>query len=118
MKRARLELEALVMMKARIFLSGTLLAGSIALLTGLTNEASAQFYPRPHIFGGFYSGEVFIPPVPRRPVGMGARAIMEETGGARLQAARRRFPSPGCLRDRCPRSPQPACSPCGRCVRR
>lgn len=71
-------MRALVKMKARIFHAGILLAGGISLLAGMTVTASAQFYPRPHVFGGFYSGEFVIPPAPRRPVGLGARAIMED----------------------------------------
>ena len=66
------------MMKARIFRTNALLAGGIALMAGIASEASAQFYPRPHVYGGFYSGEIYLPPVPRRPVGLGASAIMEE----------------------------------------
>jgi hypothetical protein len=79
-----LELEALSMMKALVmkktgkFRAGVILAGGIALLAGMAGEASAQFYPRPHVFGGYYGGEVMLPPIPRRPIGLGASAIMEE----------------------------------------
>lgn len=68
------------MKNVRILTIGALLAGSTAFMA---NEASAQFFPRPHVYGGFYSGPVFLPPaylppVPRRPVGLGASEIFED----------------------------------------
>lgn len=67
------------MKKVRIFAVGATLAGGIALSVGMANEASAQFFPRPHLFGGYYSGPVYLPPpVPRRPVGLGASEIFED----------------------------------------
>lgn len=68
------------MMKARISKAGLVLAGGVALMAGMmAGEAAAQFYPYPPVYGGFYGGPVYPPPpVPRRPVGLGASDIFEE----------------------------------------
>lgn len=70
------------MMKARISTAGAVLAGGIALIAGTLGSATgalAQYYPRPHVYGGFFGGPVYLaPPVPRRPVGLGASDIFEE----------------------------------------
>jgi len=70
------------MMKARISTAGAALAGGIALMAGAlggTTDALAQYYPRPHVYGGFFGGPAYLtPPVPRRPVGLGAADILEE----------------------------------------
>lgn len=70
------------MMKARISTAGAVLAGGIALMAGSLGSATgalAQYYPHPHVYGGFYGGPAYpAPPVPRRPVGLGASDIFEE----------------------------------------
>lgn len=70
------------MMKVRISAAGAALAGGIALMAGTLGSATgalAQYYPQPHVYGGFFGGPVYLaPPVPRRPVGLGASDIFEE----------------------------------------
>jgi len=70
------------MMKAKISTAGAALAGGIALMAGALGSATgalAQYYPHPHVYGGFFGGPVYLaPPMPRRPVGLGAADIFEE----------------------------------------
>lgn len=70
------------MMKARISTAGAALAGGIALMAGALGSvtgALAQYYPHPHVYGGFFGGPAYLaPPMPRRPVGLGASDIFEE----------------------------------------
>ena len=60
------------MMKARISTAGAALAGGIALMAGALGSATgalAQYYPHPHVYGGFYGGPAYLaPPVPRHHV--------------------------------------------------
>lgn len=54
------------------------LAGLLAAMTGFAaTEASAQYYPRPFFYGGYYSGPIVVP-VPRRPVGTSVGDIFED----------------------------------------
>ncbi|MFY8114698.1 MAG: hypothetical protein ACOVOC_10800 [Rhabdaerophilum sp.] len=54
------------------------LAGLLAAMAGFaTTEASAQFYPRPFFYGGYYSGPIVVP-VPRHPVGVSVGDIFED----------------------------------------
>lgn len=58
----------------------TRIAGLLALLAGFgASEAAAQFYPRPFVYGGYYSysGPIVIPE-PRRPVGSSVAHIFED----------------------------------------
>jgi hypothetical protein len=73
------------------------LIGGLLLVAGLTAEASAQFYARPYFGGGFYRGEIIIPPLPRREVGLHPSEIfldLEDRGYKPLAIASRR---PGVL---------------------
>ncbi len=66
-----------MMKTARTLGTLTGMAGGAALLLGLAGEASAQFFPRPFLYGGYYSGPVVVP-VPRGPIGLGIAEIFED----------------------------------------
>lgn len=78
-------------------LRGRALIGGLLLAAGFAAEASAQFYARPYFGGGFYRGEIVIPPLPRREVGLHPSEIfldLEDRGYKPLAIAGRR---PGVL---------------------
>ena len=55
------------------------LAAGIGLMAAMTGSASAQFYPRPFLYGGYYAGRIDIPaPMPRQPVTLDTSEIMED----------------------------------------
>lgn len=57
----------------------TALAAGIGLMAAMTGSASAQFYPRPFLYGGYYAGRIEIPaPMPRQPVTLDTSEIMED----------------------------------------
>lgn len=57
----------------------TALAAGIGLMAAMTGSASAQFYPRPFLYGGYYAGRIDIPaPMPRQPVTLDTSEIMED----------------------------------------
>lgn len=70
------------------------LAGALLAAPLVVSPASAQFFARPFFHGGIWHGEVVVPaPVPRRAIGMGAMAILddlEERGFRNLAIVTRR----------------------------
>ncbi|OYU49748.1 MAG: hypothetical protein CFE31_05185 [Rhizobiales bacterium PAR1] len=57
----------------------TALAAGIGLMAAMTGSASAQFYPRPFLYGGYYAGRIEIPaPMPRQPETLDTSEIMDD----------------------------------------
>ena len=57
----------------------TALAAGIGLMAAMTGSASAQFYPRPFLYGGYYAGRIEIPaPMPRQPATLDTSEIMDD----------------------------------------
>lgn len=76
----------------RLRLASCLTAGIWALVVLTSGAAEAQVFPRPFLYGGYYSGPIAVP-VPRRPVDLGAAEILddlEERGYRSVTIAHRR----------------------------
>jgi hypothetical protein len=70
------------MASRRFLLTATGLVSSLATVLIATSAlvatpAEAQYFPRPYLYGGFYSAPI-VAPLPRRPVGMAAEDIIDE----------------------------------------
>lgn len=62
---------------ARFLPVGLAMGGAVAMLSALSTPAAGQFFPRPYIYGGYYSGPIAAP-IPRRDVGLSTAEIFED----------------------------------------